>query len=278
MMFMTLPQPSDGFVWTQAPWGHVLKCRPLLEAADHLFTTGNLELRDRHGEWDQVAAELGVAAARLLLIKQVHRADAVSARRDRTGEWVRPEADVIVSDDESSAIGVRVADCAPVLLADRQTGAVGAAHAGWRGTVQDAAGAAVRAMTRELGSDPDDLVAAVGPCLGPCCGEVGDDVAEAFKLAGHDAARLARWFSRGPSGRLHLDLWTANSDQLIASGLRPERVHVARLCTKTHADLFHSYRAAREHAGRMVAAITPPRLTSGGQDGCGAAPGVGDGT
>ena len=244
-------------MWTQAPWGHVLKCRPLVEVAEHLFTTGNLELREGQREWDQVAAELGVAAARLLLIRQVHRADAVAARRGRTGEWARPQADVIVSDDETSAIGVRVADCAPVLVADRQTGAVGAAHAGWRGTAQDAAGAVVRAMTREFGSDPDDLVAAIGPCLGPCCGEVGDEVAEAFALAGHNAARLARWFSRAPSGRLHVDLWTANSDQLIASGLRPERVHVARLCTKTHADLFHSYRAAGKDAGRMVGAITP---------------------
>ena len=246
-------------MWTQAPWGHVLKCRPLLEVADHLFTTGNLELRDAQHEWDQVAAELGVAAGRLLLIRQVHRADAVTARRGRMIEWLRPEADVIVSDDETSAVGVRVADCASVLLADRQTGTVGAAHAGWRGTAQDAAGEAVRAMTREFGSNPDDLVAAIGPCLGPCCGEVGDEVADAFARAGHDRTRLARWFSRAPSGRLHVDLWAANADQLIAAGLRPERVHVARLCTKTHADLFHSYRAAGKGAGRMVGAIRPVR-------------------
>jgi copper oxidase (laccase) domain-containing protein len=110
-------------------------------------------------------------------------------------------------------------------------------------------------MTREFRSDPDDLVAAIGPSLGPCCGEVGDEVAEAFAQAGHDTARLARWFSRGASGRLHVDLWAANADLLIAAGLRAERVHVARLCTKTHADLFHSFRAAREHAGRMVAAV-----------------------
>jgi len=239
----------------QAPWGDVLRCRPLLDVADHLFTVGNLALRDER-EWDDVAGQLGVASARLLLVKQVHRAEAVVARRGRDAEWARPAADVIVSDDGSSAIGVRVADCAPVLLADRRTGAVGAAHAGWRGTVQDAAGAAVRAMTREWGSDPDDLVAAIGPCLGPCCGEVGDEVAEAFASAGHDTARLGRWFSTKPSGRLHLDLWTANADQLIAAGMDPANVHVARLCTKTHADVFHSFRAAGEHAGRMVAAIT----------------------
>lgn len=251
---MSLPQPSGAFEWTQAAWGDVLRCRPLLDVADHLFTTRNLRLRDEPREWDQVAAALGVPVSHLLLISQVHRADVAVARRDRAGEWVRPRADVIVSDDPASAVGVRVADCVPVLLADRRTGAVGAAHAGWRGTVQNAAGAAVRAMSRELGSDPRDLVAAIGPCLGPCCGEVGDEVAEAFAGAGHE--RLDRWFTYGPSGRLHVDLWTANADQLVAAGVRRDDVHVARLCTQTHSAVFHSFRADGESgAGRMAAVV-----------------------
>jgi len=260
-MVMTLPQPSDGFEWTQAPWGSALRCRPLLAVADHLFTARDLRLGDDPEEWARVADAIGVPAPRLLLIRQVHRNDVAIARRDRSGDWVRPEADVIVSDDPTSAIGVRVADCAPVLLADRRLHVVGAAHAGWRGTVQDAAGAAVRAMTREFGSDPSDLIAAVGPCLGPCCAEVGNEVAEAFRTVPHDPRTRMRWFSDGPSGRLHLDLWTANADQLIAAGLRPEHVHVARLCTRTHADVFHSYRADKENAGRMVGVIRSlPRL------------------
>jgi YfiH family protein len=253
-MFMSLPQPSGAFEWTQAAWGDVLLCRPLLDVADHLFTTRNLRLRDEPREWDRVAAALGVPVSHLLLISQVHGSDVAVARQDRTGEWVRPRADVIVSDDPASAIGVRVADCVPVLLADRRTGAVGAAHAGWRGTVEDAAGAAVRAMSHTFGSDPRDLVAAIGPCLGPCCGEVGDEVVEAFRSAGH-AGALDGWFARGPSGRPHVDLWTANFDQLVAAGVQRNDVHVARLCTKTHRSLFHSYRADKENAGRMVAAI-----------------------
>lgn len=256
---MRLPQPTDGFEWTQAPWGQALRCRPLLELAHHLFTTRNLQLRDERREWDQVASALDVATGRVLLIRQVHRAAVAVARRGRPGEWQRPEADVIVSDDPSSAIGVRVADCAPVLLGDRRRGVVAAAHAGWRGTVVDAAGAAVRAMTREFGTDPADLVAAVGPCLGPCCGEVGDEVVEAFREAGHPAASLERWFTAGgSSGRPHVDLWTANSDQLVAAGVPADRVHVARLCTKTHRTVLHSYRVDGEHAGRMVAAIRSP--------------------
>jgi YfiH family protein len=252
---MTLPQPSDGFEWTQAPWGDVLRCRPLLEIADHLFTTRNLRLREDPREWDRVAAAMRVPTSDVLLIRQVHGADIAVARRGRSGEWVRPEADAIVSDDPASAIAVRVADCAPVLLADRRTGAVGAAHAGWRGTVHGAAAAAVRGMTREFGSSPGDLVAAIGPCLGPCCGEVGNEVAGAFALAGHDSRTLTRWFTSGPSGRLHVDLWAANADQLAAAGVPTGQIHIARLCTKTHASVLHSYRVDKERSGRMVGII-----------------------
>ena len=97
---------------------------------------------------------MGLSLDQLLLIRQVHLADVAVVRRGRTGRWDRPDADAIVSDDPSSAVGVRVADCAPVLLADRRRGAVGAVHAGWRGTFQEAAAAGVEAMTREFGSEP----------------------------------------------------------------------------------------------------------------------------
>jgi YfiH family protein len=254
---MVHPQPSGGFEWAQAPWGRVLRCRPLLAHADHLFTARDLELRNDDNEWTAVAAAMGVGRAQLLLSSQVHRADVAVARSGRDGAWQRPEADVLITDDRHSAIGVRVADCAPVLLADRRGHAVAAAHAGWRGTVQRAVVAAVDALRTEFGSEPRDLVAAIGPCLGPCCGEVGDEVVQAFRDAGHDDTSVARWLPRGSSGRAHVNLWQANADQLEQAGVLPEHIHVARLCTRTHADVLHSYRADREKSGRMLAAIRP---------------------
>lgn len=253
------PKPSGGFEWAQAPWGAVLRCKPLLEVADHLFTAGDLQLRDSELEWTMVARAMGVERERLLLVSQVHGADVAVARRGRPGTWVRPQADVLVTDDPASAIGVRVADCAPVLLADRRQHVVAAAHAGWRGTVQRAAVAAVDMLRKEFGSAPGDLTAAIGPCLGPCCGEVGEEVVQAFRAAGHDETAIARWFSTGSSGRPYLDLWRANADQLERAGLSPAHIHVAGLCTRTHADVLHSYRAAGDRSGRMVAAIRPPR-------------------
>jgi polyphenol oxidase len=110
-------------------------------------------------------------------------------------------------------------------------------------------------MRREFESSPSDLIVAIGPCLGACCGEVGEEVVEAFREAGHPESAIARWFSQGPRGRPLLDLWTANADQLIRAGIPRDQIHVAELCTRTHAGLMHSYRAAGARAGRMTGII-----------------------
>jgi YfiH family protein len=255
MTFMTDPQPSGGFEWTQEPWGAALRCRPLSAVAPHLFTIANLRLApgDRD-EWRAVAERMAVPESGLRLISQVHGV-AVAVVRTKDDGWSRPEADIVISDDPRVAIGVRVADCAPVLIADRRRRVVGAAHAGWRGTVKGAAAVAVRAMQDEFGSDPLDLTAAIGPCLGPCCGEVGPEVVDAFRTAGHGAADLDRWFTAGPSGRPYLNLWLANRDQLESAGLSADRIHAAEICTRSHPSLLHSYRVQGKMAGRMVGVI-----------------------
>ncbi len=220
-------------------------------------------LREDESEWTAVAQSLGVPPGRLRLVKQVHGIDVVVARRPSTGlrtggepvPSTRPPADIMVSDDPDVAIGVRVADCAPILLHDPVTQAVCAAHAGWRGTAAGAAGAAVRAMQQAFGSRPSDLVAAIGPCLGVCCGEVGPDVVEAFRAGGAGRASLDAWFSPGTGDRSFLDLERANRDQLKDAGLNPDAIFSSGLCTKTHRARLHSYRGDRDASGRMVGAI-----------------------
>ena len=233
----------------------MLRCAPLASIAPHLFTTRALELREDENEWRAVAEALDLAPERLRLVRQVHGADVAVARAGDRRPWPRPDADAIVSDDPSVAIGVRVADCAPILIADRTGRAVGAAHAGWRGTMKGVAGAAVRALTEEFGSDPADLLAAVGPCLGPCCGEVGLEIVDAFRDAGHAMADVDAWFLPGGPGKAQLDLGRANRDQLEAAGIPADQIFGANLCTKTHAAHFHSYRAEGTKAGRMLGAI-----------------------
>jgi polyphenol oxidase len=256
MMLMTDPKPNDAFAWVQEPWGRALRCTAL--HASHLFTSRDVELRDNSVEWDGVAQSLGVTRQRLLLIRQVHGTSVAIARRNAKCEWTRPEADIIITDDPDVAIGVRVADCTPILMVDPVRNTAAAVHAGWRGTVANAAAAAVRALAETFDSKPEDIVAAIGPCLGRCCGEMGPEVVEAFRSAGHSAADVDRWFATGPTSRPYLDLEAANRDQLLSAGVQAGRIFASGICTKTNAAHLHSYRADGSRAGRLVGAVRVP--------------------
>ena len=247
------PKPNDAFRWTQEPWGRALRCVPL--PAPHLFTSKDVVLRDDEREWAAVAVSLGVAPDRLRLVRQVHGVNVAVARRGEPWPSARPQADIVITNDPAVAIGVRTADCAAILLYDRVKNVAGAAHAGWRGTAAHAAVAAVRAMQEEFATSPRDLVAAIGPSLGQCCGEVGPEVVEAFRAGGATPASIARWFTAGTGDRSLLDLERANADQLERAGVGPDSIFTTGLCTKTHPARFHSYRAHGPAAGRMLGAI-----------------------
>jgi len=98
----------------------------------------------------------------------------------------------------------------------------------------------------------------MGPSIGPCCYEVGEEVRRAFLQADGHGGAVDNWFSPGAGERPHLDLWRANRDQLLDAGVLPAHVHRADLCTVTHRNVFFSYRAEGAAAGRMVAAIRAP--------------------
>jgi len=252
---MREPQPSRDFEWTQAPWGGILRCIPLSACADHFFTAKNLTLRDSPDEWQAVAHAMHVTRDDVLLVRQVHESTVVIASADRARPWPRPDADAIISNDASAAIAVRVADCVPILLAEETGRVVAAIHAGWRGTSKRVAIAAVTAMQARFGVRPERLIAAIGPCIGPCCYEVGESTRDTFRDEGHHPTTLEQWFAPKGDGKFHLDLWRANRDQLEGAGVQPACIYVAGLCTKTHADVFHSFRVEGTQAGRMIGVI-----------------------
>jgi YfiH family protein len=258
-MFMTLPQPNRAFEWAQAPWGAILRCSALVPTADHFFTIRNLTLRGSVEEWSDVASQIGVSVEDLLLVRQVHGSTVAVASPDRPRPWPRPDADAVISNDPGAAIGIRVADCVPILLAEEDGRVVAAVHAGWRGTASRAVIAAVEALQARYGVRPERLLAAVGPCIGPCCYEVSESTREAFRAAGHHGEMLERWFDPRGAGKFHLDLWRATRDQLEGAGVNAASIYVAELCTKTHADILHSYRVDGDNAGRMLAVIRASR-------------------
>jgi YfiH family protein len=257
---MPLPDPAPGFSWTDEPWGPMLRCDALSAIARHGFTSRQLQLRPGElasARWAEAAASVGCTVERVGRVRQVHGA-AVRVVRAGEAPATPVDADAIVTNAPGLAVAVVVADCVPILLADPETGAVAAVHAGWRGTAARVADAAVRTLVREFGVAPGRLVAAVGPSIGACCYEVGDEPLAAFTDAGFSSIDRAEWFSRDAAGRLRLDLWRANADQLVHAGLAPDRVHASGLCTRTHAGVFESFRAEGGRAGRMVAIVLAP--------------------
>ena len=202
-------------------------------------------------EWRQVADTGGVARQSVAAVHQVHGASLVDAAE--LGEGPRPRADGLMTRDPSLLLTIRIADCVPLLLADTRLGAVAAVHAGWRGTAAGIAAVAVARLRDTYGSDPTDLVAAIGPSIGPCCYTVGEDVRDAFRTSGHGEDSIGRWFRTG--SRLRLDLWSANRDQLTAAGVAEDTVFVSGLCTTCHPRWFYSYRREGAAAGRLVGFI-----------------------
>ena len=121
--------------------------------------------------------------------------------------------------------------------------------------------AAIAAMERQFGTNPVDVVAAIGPSVGPDDYEVGASLIDAFVTAGHSAQHIDRWFIRTTPGvepKPHLDLWLANADQLAAAGLRRDHIFVSGLSTVAHPSVFESYRVDGERAGRMAGLIVVP--------------------
>ncbi len=168
-------------------------------------------------------------------LRQIH--SSICLRADKPG--LAGEGDALITSIPALPISIRTADCLPILLGDPKRRAVAAIHAGWRGTAARIAGATIERMRVEFQTDPKDLVAAIGPGIGVCCYEVGEEV--------------ARRFGRDSAGRI--DLAAANRAQLIEAGVTPEQIDVLKLCTFCDAERFHSYRRDKDRAGRMISYI-----------------------
>jgi polyphenol oxidase len=168
----------------------------------------------------------------LATLRQVHSTTCVLAA-GRAG--MLGEGDALLENASGSVVAVRTADCLPILLVDGRHRAVAAVHAGWRGTVAGIALNAVEAMHARFGTLPEDLYAAIGPGIGPCCYEVGPEVSAQFGLP----------------GRVHVDLAEANRRRLMDTGVTPGRIYASNLCTRCLAEDFYSFRRDKEAAGRL---------------------------
>jgi len=227
----------------------------------HAFTTRAAGTMSRGGEDDPLAVAanraravraLGGDPARHVEAEQVHGVVVAVVAAGDSGRVV-PGADGLVSGEPGTVLAVHSADCLPLLLADPSRGVVAAVHAGWRGVAAGIPVEAVRALS-QLGSRPADVVAAVGPSIGPCHYEVDEPVIEQM--------RRWPWWQEVASphgrGRWQLDLRKSCIRQLADAGIRATRIEVLDLCTYEHPALLYSYRRDRA-TGRMAALVAVPR-------------------
>jgi YfiH family protein len=215
---------DDQFVYRFLPWLE-------LDWLEHGFGTRRSEAWSRRPE--------------LISLNQVHSAVSVHSDGALTGRI--GEGDALFTEVPGALLGVRTADCVPILIADVSKRAVAAVHAGWRGSAQAIVGKTVGAMAARFGSHPRDLQAVIGPAIGVCCYEVGPEVASHFKDFFPELPNLEE--------RTHLDLPEANRRQLLSAGVPLDRIHPCGLCTACLEGEFFSWRRDRRKLEHMVSAI-----------------------
>ena len=223
---------------------------------------------------------IGGEKMRVVALRQIHSdiahrvgAQAVTAANAKDAL----QGDALMTGDPGVLLVVQTADCVPVLFADTRNRAVAAIHSGWRGTLARIAVKTLGRMKMEFGTEPEDVIAAIGPAIGRCCYEVGSEVARDFDAQFRDARAwfdgpfdaLASgesdpnwlpWLTMKPPGhappplRVHLDLTAANHALLTDAGVPSSQISVAGLCTACRPDLLFSYRREKT-TGRLIAAI-----------------------
>jgi polyphenol oxidase len=267
--------------------------RPASEKASKASDGNSGDLNLGFTEWDsrervtenreKFFRGIGAETLRAVTLRQIH-SDVVHVigrdgppRDAKTAAEGAPQGDALVTAEPGILLAVQTADCVPILLADMKRKAVAAIHSGWRGTRSRIAAKTLGRMRMEFSTRPEDVIAAIGPGIGRCCYEVGEDVAREFHAqfpnardwfegpfdalaCGENDPNWLPWLTMKPPGhqppplRAHLDLIAANMAILEDAGVPAAQISAANLCTACRTDLFFSYR--REHTtGRMIAAI-----------------------
>lgn len=202
---------------------------------------------------------------KLVTLRQIHsdgvrvvgeRDGAFEGRLQTAGGAAVWEGDGLMTKVPGVLLGIQTADCVPVMVVDVEKRTVGVFHAGWRGTVARIVEGGIAGMRAKYGSEPGDLVAAVGPSIGVCCYSVGEEVRRRFG----EGFGYAQELFREVGEETRLDLWEANRRQLVDAGVSPERITVVGECTACAVDAlgrkrYFSHRGEKGFAGRMLSVV-----------------------
>jgi polyphenol oxidase len=228
--------------------------------------------RDTADAWQMRQVWLGLVGLdpeTIVVAHQVHRAGVASVSASDAGRGARPtsksiaQADALVTNDVGVVLMTLHADCMAILLCDPVRRVVATIHAGWRGTVAGVTAEVVRTMMASFGSIPNDVLAHLGPAIGPCCYEVGVDVVEDWRAARIDLADTAIRPSLERPDRWMFDLETANRLQLGTVGVPAANIEASRICTRCQGDEWFSHRGQGPHTGRYGSFIALSESVSG---------------
>lgn len=201
--------------------------------------------------YEIICGEVGIDINNLVLSKQIHENNVVRVGASDRGNGILYEnkfksADGLITDEPGVALVTSFADCVPIFFFDPKKRVIALVHSGWKGTVKNIAGAAVSKFG-EYGSASEDIIAAIGPSIGKCCFEVGDDVAEIF------TSRFGGRFAEKQNGRYHVDLRLVIRSELVDAGVKGEKITVADICTACNSELLFSHRKTGGRRGNMAA-------------------------
>ena len=215
---------------------------------------------------------LGASGLNLISLHQIH-SDVVRIFNANISPTIQEKGDALATNRPGLLVGVRTADCSPVLVVDPKKRVVAAIHAGWRGTLARIVVKTIGQMQMEFKSNPKDMLAAIGPTIGGCCYEVGTEVAADFsakfsnaseffdELRTGDEPNPLQWLNMMPPGhqpppnKVLLDLPKANRLQLLEAGVLAQNIFVSDLCTSCRADFLFSYRKEHAKSGRLMSVI-----------------------
>ena len=193
---------------------------------------------------------LGISNERLILPRQVHGTEIAEVTKDNLDNKF-DGIDALITTLPGTCIGVSTADCVPILIYDTRARAIGAAHAGWRGTVNRIGRKTIETIIKRYGSKPEDLKIVIGPSIGPESFEVGDEVYDAFNEAHFPMDQIA--FKQ--NGKWHIDLWQANALDLQQIGVPKDNIEIAGICTYQQHERFFSARRLGIKSGRIYTGI-----------------------
>ncbi len=207
----------------------------------------------------RLAGTLGLSLTSLTTAKQIHDCHVKIVSEELRGKGsidykgAIDATDAMVTDVPGVCSMVLVADCVPILMYDPTRKVIGVAHAGWKGTVQLIAQKTVKVLHEKFGCSPEDIVVGIGPCIGPCCYQVGQEVISQVE----DVFGTKKNYIRKESadGKGYFDLQAANLKQLLQAGIAEKNVELAKVCTFDHPDLFFSHRHAKGKTGRFGVGI-----------------------